>query len=71
MRNIYKILVENPAGKRPVSRPRRRGEDNIRMDLREIGWEGVEWIQNKDRWRSLEPSDSLKGEGFLDYLSGY
>jgi hypothetical protein len=39
-RNAYRILVEKPLG-----RPRRRWEDNIRMDLREIGWDGVEWIK--------------------------
>jgi hypothetical protein len=42
MRNAYKILVEKPEGKEPFVRPRRRWEDNIRMDLREIVWEGVD-----------------------------
>jgi hypothetical protein len=41
-RNAYKILVGKPEGKRPFGRPRRRWEDNIRLDLREIGWEGVD-----------------------------
>jgi len=41
MRNYYKILVRKPERKRPRGRPRRRWEDNIRMDLREIGREGV------------------------------
>jgi hypothetical protein len=38
MRNAYKILIRKPEGKRPLGRPRCRWEDNIRMDLREIGW---------------------------------
>jgi hypothetical protein len=40
----YKILVGKPEGKRPVGRPRRRWEDKIRIDLREIGWSGMDWI---------------------------
>jgi hypothetical protein len=44
MRNAYNNLVGKPEGKRPLIRPRRRWEDNIRMDLREIGWEGVDWM---------------------------
>jgi hypothetical protein len=43
-KNAYRILVENPEGKRPVGRPRRRWVDNIKMDLREIGWDGMNWI---------------------------
>jgi len=42
MRNVYKILVGKPKGKRPLGRPRRRWEDSIRMDLREIWWEVVD-----------------------------
>jgi hypothetical protein len=42
---LYKVLVGNPEGKRPLGRPRRRWEDGIRIDLREIGWGSVEWIQ--------------------------
>jgi hypothetical protein len=52
-RNVYKVLVGNPARKRPLERPRRRWEDGIKMDLREIGWGGVKWIhlaQDRDRW---------------------
>jgi hypothetical protein len=41
-RKVYKVLVGKPKGKRPFRRPRRRWEDGIRMDLREIGWGG--WI---------------------------
>jgi hypothetical protein len=55
-RNVYKVLVGKPEGKRPLGRPRHRWEDGIRMDLREIGWGDVEWIQlpqDRDRWRAL------------------
>jgi hypothetical protein len=41
--NAYKILVGKPEGKRPLGRPRRRWVDNIKMDLREIGWDGLDW----------------------------
>jgi hypothetical protein len=44
MRNAYKVLIGRPVGKRPLRIPRYRWRDNIRMDLREIGWEGVYWI---------------------------
>jgi hypothetical protein len=53
-RNAYRILVGKPEGKRPLGRPRRRWVDNIKMDLREVGWDGREWIdlaQDRDRWR--------------------
>jgi hypothetical protein len=43
-RNEYRILVEKPEGKRPLGRPRCRWVDNITMDLREIGWGGIDWI---------------------------
>jgi hypothetical protein len=43
-RNAYRILVGKPEGKRPLGRPRRRWVDNIKMDLREIGWDGIDWI---------------------------
>jgi hypothetical protein len=55
-RNAYRVLVGEPEGKRPLGRPRRRWEDNIRMDLREIGWGGMDWIdlaQERDQWRAL------------------
>jgi hypothetical protein len=55
-RNGYRILVGKPEGKRPLGRPRRRWEDNIRMNLREIGWGGMDWIdlsQDRDQWRAL------------------
>jgi len=44
MKNVYKILVGKPDRKSPLGRTRRRCEDNIRIDLREIGWEDVDWI---------------------------
>jgi hypothetical protein len=53
-RNAYRILVGKPEGKRPLGRPRLRWEDNIRMDLREIGGDGMDWIdlaQDRDQWR--------------------
>jgi hypothetical protein len=55
-RYSYRILVGNPEGKRPVGRPRRRWVDSIKMDLREIGWDGMDWIdlaQDRDQWRAL------------------
>jgi hypothetical protein len=55
-RNAYRILVGKPEGKRPLGRPRRRWVDNIKMDLRETGWDGVNWTdRTKDggRWRAL------------------
>jgi hypothetical protein len=55
-RKLYKVLVGKPEGKRPRVRPRRRWEDGIRMDLREIGLERVDWIrlsQDRDRWRAV------------------
>jgi hypothetical protein len=55
-RNAYRILVGKPEGKNPLGRPRRRWMDNIKMDLREIGWDGRDWIklaQDRDQWRAL------------------
>jgi hypothetical protein len=55
-RNAYRILVRKPGRKRPLGRPRRRREDNIKMDIREIGWGGMDWIdlaQNRDQWRAV------------------
>jgi hypothetical protein len=43
MRNAYRILVIKPEEKRPLGRPRRRWVDNIKIDLREIGWDGMGW----------------------------
>jgi hypothetical protein len=44
-RGAYRILVGRPEGRRPLGRPRRRWEDNIKMDLREVGWVGMNWIE--------------------------
>jgi hypothetical protein len=56
VRGAYNILVGSPEGRRPLGRPRRRWEDNIKMDLREIGFGDVDWIhwaQDMDRWWAL------------------
>jgi hypothetical protein len=56
VRGAYNILAGRPEGKRPLGRPRRRWEDNIKMDLREIGFGDVAWIhlaQERDRWQAL------------------
>jgi hypothetical protein len=55
-RKAYRILVGKPEGKRPLGRPRRRWVNNTKMDLREIGWDGMDWIklaQDRDQWRAL------------------
>jgi hypothetical protein len=55
-RNVYKVLMGKSEGKRPLQRPRRRWEDGIRPDLREIGWGSAEWIQlvqDTNQWRTL------------------
>jgi hypothetical protein len=56
VRGAYTILVWRPEGRRPLGRPRRRWEDNIKMDLREIRFGDVDWIhlvQDRDRWQAL------------------
>jgi hypothetical protein len=55
-RAMYRVLVEKHEGKRPLGRPRRRWNDNIKMDLQEVGCGGMDWIelaQDRDRWRVL------------------
>jgi hypothetical protein len=55
-RNAYRILMGIADGKRPLGRPRRRCVDSIKMDLREIGWDDMDWIdlaQDRDQWRAL------------------
>jgi hypothetical protein len=55
-RKLYKVLVAKPEGKRSLGRPRRMWEDGIRMDFREIGLGGVDWIrlaQDRGRWRAV------------------
>ena len=73
-RVVHKVLVEKPEVKRPLGRPRRRWEDNIKMDLQEVGCGGVDWIdltQDRDRWRALVSTvmnllGSIKCGEFLD-----
>jgi len=55
-RGVYRVVVGKPECKRPLGRPRRRWEDNIKMDLQEVGCGGMDWIelaQHRDRWRAL------------------
>jgi len=55
-RGVYRVLVGKPEGKRPLGRPRRRWEDNIKIDLQEVGCGGMDWIglaQEGDRWWAL------------------
>jgi hypothetical protein len=52
-RNLYMLLVGKPEEKRPLGRPRRRWEDNIKMDPGEVGWDGIGLTQNRNRWRAL------------------
>ena len=70
-RGVHRVLVEKSEGKRPLGRPRRRWEDNIKMDLQEVGG-GGDWMklaQDRDRWRAEygnELSGSIKCGEFLD-----
>ena len=55
-RNLQRVLVGKPEGKRPLGRPRRRWEDNIKLDLQEVGGSCGDWMelaQDRDRWRAL------------------
>jgi hypothetical protein len=55
-RSVYRILVGNPEGKRPLGRPRRRSVNNIKIDLRDVGWGGMDSIgraQGRAQWRAL------------------
>jgi hypothetical protein len=55
-RNAYRLLVGKPVGKIPLGRPRCRWVDNVRMDLREVGWGDVDWIglaKDRNRWRAV------------------
>ena len=54
-RGVYRVLVGSSEGKRPLGRPRRRWEDNIKIDLQEVECKGMDWIdvvQDRDRWRA-------------------
>ena len=56
VRDAYRILVWRPEGRRPLGRPRLRWEGNIKMDLQEVGWAGMDWIdmaQDRDRWLAV------------------
>ena len=55
-RGVFRALVGKPEGKTPLGRPRRTWEDNIKMDLQEVGCVGMDWIelaQDRDRWRAI------------------
>jgi len=55
-RGVYRVLVGKPEGKRPLGRTRRRRQDNVKIDLQEVGCGSVDWIdlaQDRDRWRAL------------------
>jgi hypothetical protein len=55
-RGVYRVLVGKPKGERPLGRPRQRWEDNININLQEVGCGGMDWIelaQARDRWRAL------------------
>jgi len=55
-RGAYRVLVGRPEARRPLGRPSLRWDDNIKMDLQDVGWRGVDWIavaEDRDRWRAL------------------
>ena len=55
-RGVHRVLIGKPEGKRPLGRPRRRWEDNIKMDLQDVGGSCEDWMelaQDRDRWRAL------------------
>ena len=54
-RGAYRVLMGKPEGKKPLRRPRCRWKDNIKVDLQEVGWGGMDWFdmaQDRDRWRA-------------------
>ena len=54
--HVYRVLVGKLEGKRPLGKPRRRWEDNIKMDIHEVGWKGMDWInmaQDRDKCRAF------------------
>jgi hypothetical protein len=70
---VYKILVGKPEGSRPLGRSKHKWEDNIKMDLKEIGWKCRDWIhvaQDRDQWQAVvntvKPLGCIKGGEFLD-----
>jgi hypothetical protein len=55
-KKVYRVFMGKLEGKRPLGKPRRRWEDGIRVDLREMGWRGMDWIQlaqDRGRWRAV------------------
>ncbi|KAJ4429974.1 hypothetical protein ANN_22178 [Periplaneta americana] len=70
-RNAYRVLVGRPKGKRPLGRPRRRWEDNIKMDLREVGHDDRDWInlaQDRDQWRAyVRAAMNLRNDAETDH----
>jgi hypothetical protein len=77
IRNAYNILVGKPEGKRPIGRPGRRWENDVRIDLKEISWGGSEWIhltQDREKWRTvvlslLPNSDGNRRKSSLNHFS--
>jgi hypothetical protein len=74
-RNAYGMLVGKPARRRPLGRPRCRWGNTIKMDLTEIGWHDMNWIdlaQDRDQWRALHPSSCMHIlRSFLNFVSVY
>jgi hypothetical protein len=75
-RNLFRTWVGNPEEKKPLGRPRRRWVDNIKIYLREVGWDGVDWLdmaQYRDQWRTLvnTPSGSIRCWENLAWLQNW
>jgi hypothetical protein len=75
-RNAYRVLMGKPEGKRPLGRPRRRWLDNVKIYLREIGWDGMDWIDlAQDRAQTFEhgdePSGSIKCWEVFEWLHNW
>jgi hypothetical protein len=71
-RNVHRLLMGKPGGKRPLGRPRRRWVDNIRLDLGEVGLGDVDWIglaKDRNRWRALVNSCSMKCWETIEWLN--
>jgi hypothetical protein len=69
-RNAYMIMVEKPEGNRPLASPRRRWVDNMKTDLRKIGWGSMDWIdlaQDRDQWREPSCEHRNKPSGSIKY----
>jgi len=70
-RGAYRILVRRPEGRRPLGRPRCRWNDNVKMDLQEVRWTGLNWLRTGTGGScecANEPSGSIVRREFLDYL---